>query len=265
MLQKALFEFPITCVDIAIPKWLQSFPEDNSLVEKLLEKIKKVSPSLIKMRDCFQLETLFDADADFINPTEIKMDLGKGRVEIFVGVKDGLFYRVMSDECGEEIDSDLKLMQFVCALAKAKAGIERIKEGFEEAQEKGYGVVLPVEDDYRLEKPELIKKSAGYGVHFKANAVSYHIVKVDLTGSISPIIGTKEQGEDFVSDTVKRYEEGEGEVWDTNIFGKSLRSLVCDELGDKADGMSNELRKKLRRTMTKIVNDGKNNLFCFVF
>lgn len=265
VLQKALFEFPLTSVDIAIPDWLQSFPEDNVIVGRLFEKIKKISPSLIKMRDCFLLETLFDETDDFVNPTEIKMDLAKGRAEIFVGVKDGVFYKVMSDECGEDIDSDLKLMQFVCALAKAKAGIERIKAGFDEAQEKGYGIVLPVEADYSLDKPELIKKNAGYGVQFKANAVSYHIVKVDLSGSISPIIGTKEQGEGFVFDTVKRYEDGTGEVWDTNIFGRTLRSLINDELGDKADNISNELRKKLRRTMTKIVNDGKNNLFCFVF
>ena len=265
VLQKVLFEFPLTCVDIAIPTWLQSLPEENAVVGKLFEKIKKISPSLMKMRDCFLLETLFDDDTDFINPTEIKMDLGKGRAEIFIGVKDGLFYKVMSDECGEKIDDDLTLMKFVCELAKAKAGIERIKEGFDEAQEKGYGIVLPVQADYSLDKPELIKKSAGYGVQFKANAVSYHIIKVDLSGSISPIIGTKEQGEEFVLDTVKRYEEGADEVWDTNIFGKSLRSLVGDELGDKAEAMPYDLRRKLRRTMTKIVNDGKNNLFCFVF
>ena len=265
VLQKALFEFPLISVDIVMPKWLQSFPEDNRIVCSVLGKIKKLAPSLVKMRDCFLLETLFDDTDDFINPSEIKMDLGKGRVEVSIGVKDGLFYRVMSEECGEEIDNDLKLMKFVCSLAKAREGVRRIQDGFTMAKEKGYGIVLPTEEDYKLQKPELIKKSAGYGVQFQAGAVTYHIVKVEVGACVSPIIGTKEQGEDFVADTVKRYEEGEGQVWDTNIFGKSLRSLIVDELGGKAENISVDLRKKLCRTMTKIVNDGKNNLICFVF
>ena len=54
-------------------------------------------------------------------------------------------------------------------------------------------------------------------------------------------------------------------MWETNIFGKSLRSLVGDELAGKTNAMPMELRKKMRRTVSKIVNDGKNNVLCIVF
>ena len=100
-------------------------------------------------------------------------------------------------------------------------------------------------------------------MQFKAKAPSYHIVKVNVTGSVNPIIGTKQQGEDFVHDTLKSYETDE--VWETNIFGKSLRSLVSDELSGKTNAMPVELRKKMRRTVSKIVNDGKSNVLCIVF
>ena len=133
-----------------------------------------------------------------------------------------------------------------------------------EAEESGYGIVYPDEDDYRLDKPQLVKKGAGYGVQFRAKAPSYHIVKVNVTGSVNPIIGTKQQGEDFVNDTLRTYQEGEA-VWETNIFGKSLRALVADELAKKADGMPMEIRKKMRRAVGRIVNDGKGNLICLVF
>ena len=125
-------------------------------------------------------------------------------------------------------------------------------------------VVYPDEEDYRLDKPQLVKKGAGYGVQFRAKAPSYHIVKVNVTGSVNPIIGTKQQGEDFVNDTLKTYQEGDA-VWETNIFGKSLRSLVGDELAGKTNAMPVELRKKMRRSISKIVNDGKNNVLCIVF
>ena len=265
VLKKALFEFPVLRIDVKIPKWLQALSCDNPAVTAVLDKVKVTVAEIEKMRDCFALETLFDDEDDFINPDEIYMDLGKGRAEITLGAKKSLFYRVLSEECGDAIEDDLTLMRYVSALASSKNMFERVKEGMREADETGYGIVRPSEEEYALQKPYLVKKSAGYGVQFKASAASYHILKIDVDGEVSPIIGTKQQGEDFVEDTLRAYDEGEEKVWETNIFGKSLRTLVSDELAGKADGMPTELRKKLRRAATRIVNDGKGNLICFVF
>jgi stage IV sporulation protein A len=88
---------------------------------------------------------------------------------------------------------------------------------------------------------------------------------VEVGGEVSPIIGTKEQGDSFVEETLQLYDEGIEKVWETNIFGRSLRSLVAEELSKKTDGMPIELRKKMRRATMRIVNDGKSNLICFVF
>jgi stage IV sporulation protein A len=207
---------------------------------------------------------MFSQEDNFLNPTEITMDLGKGRAEIKIEAKEGLFYEVLSDCCGEGIQDDLQLMKYVCALSETRREYDKVKDALKEAEESGYGIVYPDETDYALEKPRLVKKGAGYGVQFRATAPSYHIVKIDVTGSINPIIGTKQQGEDFVNDTLNAYDDGDG-VWETNIFGKSLRSLVGDELSGKTNGMPVELRKKMRRTISRIVNDGKGNLLCILF
>ena len=265
VLRKALFEFPVLRIDVKIPNWLQSLSCDNPIVEEMLGKVKGAVEKIEKMRDCFALETLFEEEDDFINPEEIYMDLGKGRAEITLGAKKALFYRVLSKECGEEIEDELTLMRNMVALSASKNTFEKVKEAMLEADETGYGIVRPNEEEYTLQKPRLVKKSAGYGVQFKASATSYHIVKIEVGGEVSPIIGTKQQGEDFVEDTLRAYEEGQEKVWETNIFGKSLRALVSDELAGKADGMPNELRRKIRRAASRIVNDGKGNLICFVF
>lgn len=265
LLQTALFEFPVQRIDVKMPKWLQTFPEDNGAVSTLLSTLKKATESIVKMRDCFALERLFDETMKFTNPDEIRMELGKGRVEISVGATEELFFETLSNECGEKISDDACLMQYARSLAGMKKEYDKIKGAFEEAGKNGYGIVYPGEEDYTLEKPQLVKKGAGYGVRFKANASSYHIVKIDVTGIVSPIIGTKQQGEEFVEDTLKTYEEGEEKVWETNIFGKSLRALVGEELAGKTDAMPVELRRKMRRTMTKIVNEGKGNIFCILF
>ncbi len=265
ILQKALFEFPVTSIDVKIPKWLQSLPSENRAVSALLNTIKGAANGIVKMRDCFVLEQLFDLDSEYLNPSELKMNLGDGRVEISIGVKESLFYQILSEESGEMIEGDLQLMQYVRSLAGVKKNYDKVKDAFAEAEKNGYGIVYPGEEDYALEKPQLIKKNAGYGVQFKANATSYHIVKIDVTGSVNPIIGTKQQGEEFVADTLKVYEEGSEEVWETNIFGKSLRALVGDELSGKSNAMPVELRRKMRRAMTRIVNEGKGNFICILF
>ncbi len=265
VLQKALFEFPVLRIDAQLPKWLRSFPAEHPVVASLLARVKGAVTGMEKMRDCFALEKLFEEGEDFRNPQEITIDLGTGRASFTVEAKEELFYRVLSEECGEEIGDTLSLIRYVVGLSGAKKTFEKVERALAEADEKGYGVVSPNEEEYTLEKPQLVKKSAGYGVQFKAKASGYHIVKVDIHGQINPIIGNKQQGEDFLADTIASYEGGQDQVWETNIFGKSLRALVTEELSGKSVSMPEDLRKKVRRAVSRIVNDGKGNLICLVF
>ena len=265
LLQKVLFEFPVLRIDVKIPQWLRSLSCENSTVATLLNKIKLATEKVEKMRDCLALETLFAEEDSFLNPEEIYMDLATGRTEFTIGVKAEVFYRVLSEECGEVIENELSLMRYMVSFASSKNTFDKMQAAMREAEESGYGIVYPSEEEYALEKPQIVKKSAGYGVQFKAKATSYHIVKVEVDGEVSPIIGTKEQGEAFMDETLQWYDEGIEKVWETNIFGKSLRSLVAEEMAKKSDGMPAELRKKMRRVTTRIINDGKSNLICFVF
>ena len=265
VLQKALFEFPVTRIDVHMPKWLQTFPETDRAVEGMLNAVKTASKGISKMRDCSVLESLFDADSDYCNPDEIRLNAGTGSVELFVGAKAKLFYQMLGEACGEDIADDLALMQYVRSVAGVKRDFDKVKDALKDAEEKGYGIVYPGEEEYALEEPKLVKKGAGYGVEFKAKASGYHIIKVDVTGKVSPIIGTKQQGEDFVDETLKTYAEGQEKVWETNIFGKSLRALVGDELAQKSGAMPLELRRKVRRVVTRAVNEGKSNVVCILF
>ena len=78
-------------------------------------------------------------------------------------------------------------------------------------------------------------------------------------------MGSEQQSEDLVMYLLKEFEESPAQIWESNIFGKSLRALVSDELSGKTNAMPLELRKKMRRTVSKIVNDGKSNVICIVF
>lgn len=264
LMQKVLFEFPLLSLDVKLPKWVQALPQENGLISSLLTTLKTLAPKLLKMKDCAALETAFGQEDKFCNPLAVKMDLGKGKAEIELATKGGVFYEVLSERCGTAVEGEKELMDLVCDLAEGKRDYEKVKSAFLAAQESGYGVVYPEAEEMDLDKPKLMRRGAGYGVKFKASADSYHIVRVDVSGDVSPIIGLKEQGESFLQTTMESYENEREKVWDTNIFGKSLKTLAYDELCKKSQAMPAELQQKMRRTIARIVNEGKGGVLCIL-
>lgn len=264
ILQAALMEFPLRCIDVEIPGWLQALEETNPFVSALLERIRALAPDMRKMKDCLALTSLFGEEEDYVNPEIVEMDAGAGSAAVTVGAKDGLFFRALSHECGVEIVSDCDLMMRLKTLAEDGRRFAKIRSAFEQAEATGYGVAQPTVEDLRLEEPALVKKGNNYGVRFQAGGASYHVLKVDVVGKVEPIVGGKAQGESFCSGLTEDYAAQPEKIWETNVFGSSVRQLIEAELGAKYKGMPEEIKGKLRRTLTKIVNDGKGGFFCII-
>jgi stage IV sporulation protein A len=110
----------------------------------------------------------------------------------------------------------------------------------------------------------LVKKGGNYGVRFRASGASYHIMKIEIDGQVEPIVGGKSQGESFCASLVDAYEQQPETVWETNVFGSSVRQLLEVELDGKNKGVPEELKGKLRRTLSKIVNEGKGGFLCIL-
>lgn len=264
ILQAALMEFPIRCMDAEIPAWLQALPEDNPFVSGLLERVRAVAPELVKMKDCRKLYSVFEDECDYLPADGVDVDAGSGVATVKIGVKDGLFFRALSHECGVEIQDDCDLMIRLKSLAEDGRRYDKLRLAWEEAEATGYGVVAPRVDELRLAEPALVKKGGNYGVRFRADGASYHILKVDVGGQVEPIVGGKSQGESFLQGLIEHYENDVEKVWDTNVFGSSVRQLLETELAGKNKGIPEELKGKLRRTLSRIVNDGKGTFLCIL-
>lgn len=265
VLEKVLFEFPLTELNVRLPEWVRALPEENEIVSFAIEKLRAVSSSLSKMRDCLSLETLFSSGDEFKNPESVSMDLGKGKAEVSFQAREGLFYEVLGKECGTKLSGEAELLRYVKELSETRRKYERIGKAFDAAEEYGYGTVYPSAEEMTLEEPRLVKKGAGYGVHFKASAPSYHLIRVDVSGEVSPVVGTQKQGEAFARETEEAYRGAPEKLWETNIFGKSLKELLSDGLNRKIDAMPAETKKKMRRTVGRIVNEGKGGVICILF
>lgn len=264
ILQKVLFEFPVTQIDVKMPDWMQALPLTSSLTGKIVEGIRSVAPKLNKMKDCLRLNETNLLGGDVSISEEAEMELGNGKITLNLKAREGLFYDVLTDECGEAILDDFSLMRYIESLADSKRNYDKIKDAFLRAQEDGYGMVAPSLEEMQLDEPKLVKKGGAYGVHFKASAPSYHILKIDVSGAVNPIVGDKKQGEEFVRETVGAFETNDNSIWETNIFGKSLKDLMGDGLQKKTEGMPENVQKKMRKAITKIVNEGKGGVLCIL-
>ena len=202
--------------------------------------------------ECFEEITL----------TEVQMGQGIALAEVLP--KENLFYRVLSKQCGCDISSDYHLINYIKSLTTAKAEYDKLKDALTQVEETGYGVVMPKIDELTLEEPEIVKQGSRYGVKLKASAPSLHLMRVDVQTEISPIVGTEQQSSDLVKYILDEFESNPQGIWETNMFGKSLHSLVNEGLNNKLIQMPLEAQTKMRKTLGRIVNEGKGGIICIL-
>lgn len=264
IMQSVLFEFPITGVNITLPKWMRSLSADEKIISDIIGKLQETVQSVQKMRDYEALEKMF-AESEYLEPdVEIVSQPATGKIDIKCRAKDGLYFKVLSEQCNKNIDDDYKLLAFVKKLSKSYSDYEGIRKAMETVRENGYGVVNPSVGDMELEEPELVKRGNQYGIKLKASAPSFHIVRVDVETEISPIIGNEQQSEDLVKRLISEYENNKDGIWETNMFGKTLDDLMKEDLNNKLSCMPSDAQKKLRKTISRIVNEGRGGVLCIL-
>jgi len=150
-------------------------------------------------------------------------------------------------------------------LSVAKREYDKIAGALEQVRLTGYGIVSPQLDEMVLEEPEIIRNGNRFGVKLKASAPSLHMIRTDVQAEISPIIGSEKQSEELINYLMREFEGEPEKIWRTNLFGKSLNSLVREGIQNKLSSMPESSQMKLRDTLQKIVNDGSGGLICIIF
>lgn len=261
-LEKVLTEFPLNEIDVSVPDWLNALPPDNAVVKSIIDTLRSASQGASKMKD-ENLVVAALAGLDRVVPESEKTDAGEGTAEINLALDKSLFYEAISETCGEKIDGDCRLMGFVAELTDAKREYDKLKNALAEAEANGYGIVLPGEREVKIDKPRLEKRGRGYCVKIDAETESLHVVKIGVKADVTPISGSKKQCEEFMKFIEE--ESANGAPADANVFGRPLGQLVADEVNLKTGAMPEETRIKLRKSVGKMVNDGKYRVFCIVY
>ena len=90
------------------------------------------------------------------------------------------------------------------------------------------------------------------------------MLRADIKTEVSPIVGSEKQSEDLIKYLLSEFEENPAEIWQSNIFGKSLNDLVSEGLHSKLKRMPEDARSKLRETLQRIINEGSGGLICII-
>ena len=261
LFEQLLYSFPLKELHVHLPRWVDALdythPVKASLYEALLQRSQEISVlaqaemTLSKLRE---LEQVLDFSLR-------KVDLATGTVSCSLTLPEKLFYEILSAKAGHCIESDAQLLELLTELSAIKQEYDRIADALASVKATGYGIVMPGAQDMHLHKPEIIRKGGSYGIKLQADAPSIHMIRVDIDTQISPMVGGEQQSRELMD-----YLGGEDpeKLWESNIFGKSVGTMIQEGLTGKLLSLPEEVREKFRGSLSTVVNEGANGLICLI-
>ena len=267
IMKKILDSFPVSQVSFYLPKWVEMLKTSHWLKQELVSKVRDILAKVSCIGDINKENML--SDSEYIRQFDINsVDMTNGNVSISVKFDEEKYYQILSELVGMDIKGEYELIHILKEFAKKGQEIEKISDSLAEVKRKGYGVITPSVEDIKLDEPELIHHGNKFGVKLRATSPSIHLIQADIETEIAPIVGTKEQAEDLVryiaggEDIVS--DDGQSGIWDTNIFGKTVRQLVEEGIESKVNKLTDESQVKLQDTIQKVINDSNGGLVCII-
>lgn len=264
VLESVLLEFPLREAHLSVPTWMTALDTDHWLVQHVLDGVRQSGAQARVMREDDVFESSF-AQSEYAETLRKEhIEPGQGRMCFSLGLKEGLFNRVLGEECGTEIRGDAHLLSLMKELVSAKTEYDRLAEALAAVRATGYGVVPPSMEDVALEEPEIVRQGSQYGVKLKAAAPSLHLIRVDVETEVSPTVGSQEQAEAFAKQLQADFDCDPQKAWDTSFFGRSLDSMVREGMSGKVLQMPQDAQEKVRETLSKMVNEGDGGMICIL-
>lgn len=261
---RILYEFPIERMNINFPKWVDGLQDDHWLKVELFNEIKEAfqDVSILKQVDSSVARL---QNTQIITKTIVdEIKLGDGSVNISINLMDELFYKVLTEISGVEINNEGDLFSTITTLANTKKEYDKVACAMEQVKATGYGIVTPSMEELILDEPEIVKQGSRFGVKLKAKAPSIHLIRAEIETEVSPLVGSEKQSEELVNYLLSEFESDPEKIWESNIFGKNLHELVNEGLQNKLSRMPEDAQGKLQETLERIVNEGSGGLICII-
>lgn len=264
ILEKVLYEFPLTKIEFFMPKWVDMLPITHTLKKELIQGASEILKFVGCIKDILTKPDILSMNNEYVRKCKIdRVDMADGTITVDLDVDDKYYYEMLSEMIGDEILNEYHLLSVIKDLSQMKREYSKVMHAMESVRFKGYGVVTPERDEIKLDAPEVIRHGNKFGVKIKAQSPSIHMIRANIETEIAPIVGTQQQAEDLIK-YISDAQKGEMGIWDTNIFGKTVEQLVNDGITGKIATIGEESQLKLQETMQKIVNDMNGGMDCII-
>ena len=261
---KILYEFPVERINLNFPGWVDGLDDEHPLKQELYTNIKEAFKNTNAVKN-------INVGIEKINSTEIvkqttikEINLGNGSVSLEITLQEELFYQVLTEITGVDVQNEAYLFSTISNLASVKKEYDKVAVALEEVKQKGYGIVTPTMEELILDEPEMVKQGSRFGVRLRAKAPSIHMIRADIETEVSPIVGSEKQSEELVNYLLSEFENDPIKIWESNIFGKNLHELVNEGLQNKLSRMPEDAQEKLQETLERIINEGSGGLICII-
>lgn len=264
ILERILYRFPMREMRFYFPAWVETLEDDHWLKQEMIAALKDVMTKTSYLEDITNATSELQGKACLKKIYTEKILPGEGAADIGLTFDDDLFYRILSETVDLPIANDYSLVETIRMLSEIKKEYDKISSALGDVKRKGYGVVTPAFEEITLEKPAVFKQGNRYGIKLKAKGESIHLIKADVETEVSPIIGNEEQSHEFIENLIADYETAPEKIWDLNIFGRTLSSMINDGMQNKIYRMPEDAQIKLQEALQKIVNEGSGGLICII-
>lgn len=264
ILREALYEFPVLEVRINMPEWIAILNPDNKIKKSYINSIKESIIEINKIKDVEKITTKL-LENEYIEKCYLSdIDTSTGIITVNITAPNELYNETLKEIINIDIKNKADLLYLFQEFNTAKKEYDQIKYALNMVKQTGYGIATPSLEDMKLDKPEIIKQGPRYGVKLKAVAPSIHMIKVDVESTFEPIIGSEIQCKELIDYLMKDHDKNQNEIWKSEIFGRSLDSIVQEGIQSKINLMPDNIRFKLQNTLTRVVNKGSNNVITIV-
>ena len=146
VLEKVLYEFPLTEIGIDFPSWLEVLSNGDELKNKIYNGVIGSLKNVKKIREAIDAAEKIK-EFDFADLVDIHgANLGEGSVRMCITPPPELFYNVISRETGFDIKGEEDLLSQLLVLKEVKKEYDKIAYALKEVDAKGYGIVAPTID-----------------------------------------------------------------------------------------------------------------------
>ena len=261
---KILYEFPVERINLNFPGWIDGLSDTHTLKQELYTSVKDAFKEINVVKNINSgIERI--NSVQIVEQTTIKeINLGNGSVTLDIMLQNHLFYKVLTEITGVEVQNEADLFSTISNLSNVKKEYDKVAIALEEVKQKGYGIVTPSMQELILEEPEMVKQGSRFGVKLRAKAPSIHMIRADIETEVSPIVGSEKQSEELVNYLLSEFENDPIKIWESNIFGKNLHELVNEGLQNKLYRMPEDAQEKLKETLERIINEGSGGLICII-